>query len=82
MLQPMGSQRVKHNLVTERQQQFLHQEIYFKEWAHAIVGDGKWQVGRVAGWQLRQELMAGFEAEFLLLQETSVFMVKAFPMIR
>ena len=55
MLQPMGSQRVKHNLVTEQQQQFLHQGIYFKELAHAIVGDGKWQGGRVAGWQLRQE---------------------------
>lgn len=33
---------------------------------------------RLAGWQLRQELSCSFEAEFLLLWETSVFAFQAF----
>ena len=31
---------------------YVSTEIYFKKLAHAIVGGGKWQVGRVAGWQV------------------------------
>lgn len=71
VLQPVGSPRVKHNLGLLNNSNFYIKGFISRNWLMRL-----W--GMVAGWQLRQELMAGFEAEFLLLQETSVFTVKAF----
>ena len=32
MLQPMGSQRIKHNLVPEQQQQFSYCKMWMESW--------------------------------------------------
>lgn len=52
---------------------YIQKEIYFKDLAHTIMCE----ICK-AGWKFRQNFWCYLEAEFLLLQETSVFAFSVF----